>query len=121
MHFLYEITIEVYFRLIMKFYNMLTNTRMNYLNAPAFVLSEMKKFRLNRWFHLLPTFVSSIVFTTKILPLLSDTLNQELAINSSRIGLYAVGSFLLISVLNGWLIEIYLERTSTTYRVAKAS
>ena len=116
---LQHIFIDLYFRFIMKVYNILTNTKVNYLNAPDYIVSDKLKYRFMMFFHLLPTFVLSIILTVKILPLFSDEIHQKLDRNSTDMLIYEIINWILISTLLGFLIENFLELTNLNYKELK--
>jgi hypothetical protein len=121
MHFLFDLIISGYFRLVMMVYDLIANTKINYLTAPEFIISDIRKFKLNRWFHLLPSSILCIVFTLKILPLISSEIEHKLEMNSPWISLYILGNLFMISIMNGWIIEKYLEKTDRQYRALKSN
>jgi len=113
--------IQYYFLFIMKLYNFITGTKINYLTAPEDIINYGLRYRLQTFCHLIPSFILSIILTVRILPLVSVKIEKQLQSNSGIMWLYAISSLLLVSFLLGYLIEKYLELTNSNYKILKRS
>lgn len=111
--------LDFYFRLIMKIYNILSRTKVNYLIAPEYIIRDKLKLRLLMFFHTMPTFVFCIVLTVRILPLFSEKVKQLLQSDSPKMWIYAIINWILVSYILGYLIEKYLELTKPNYKALK--
>lgn len=103
----------------MKIYNILSRTKVNYLNAPEYIIKDKLKLRLLILFHAIPTFMLCIILTVRILPLYSEEVNQLLESNSTKMWIYAIVNWILVSFTLGYLIEKTLELTNPNYKQLK--
>lgn len=112
--------IEVYFRLVMRIYNRVSNNRINYLKAPDYIVSSKSKHRLMMFFHFFPTIVLSILVTVKILPNFSEEVCQLLKNNSPQLWIYSFINWLIISYTLGYFIEKGMELINPVYKELKS-
>jgi len=91
----------------------------HYLSAPNEVLSRYKVDRIMKIGHGLPSIVAACYIGLSVVPYFSETYAEKLERNEFIVPITIVGFLLPLFLLNGFLIEIYLEKSELKYREAK--
>jgi hypothetical protein len=114
-----RVVISFYFKIIMKLYNIISRTKVNYLIAPDNIINDKLKVRMLILVHFIPTFIFSIILTVFIFPKFSATISQQLEDNSSIMIYYELFNWILISFIMGFVIEKLLEYFNDEYKEYK--
>lgn len=104
-----------FIRLIMVFLTKITGERVHYLDCPEEILSWRKVDQILFLGHFLPSAILTVLAVVKILPEISATYAEELEQNSNAITISAISIFILVLLINGYLIEKTLEKFDKKY------
>lgn len=91
----------------------------HYLSVPDEILSWIKSDRIMKIGHVIPSLVITILIAVKLLPLFSNWYAEQLANNGSIIPATVFCFLIPILILNGMVLESYLEMTNPGYREFK--
>jgi len=91
----------------------------HYLSVPDIILSNSTSNQIMRLGHVLPSLVLAVILAVKVFPLLSDNYAEQLEVNGTTVPVALVSILFFVLILNGWLIEVILSRTSSVYRKFK--
>jgi hypothetical protein len=104
----------------MKVYKFISRSRIIYTEAPEEVISPLRLYYFIRIYHFIPTVIVAIIITVKILPKYFSTIDDYVQSYSSMVRPFAIGSFITIGLINGFVIEKLLALTNSKYRLLKA-
>lgn len=92
------------------------NDKFHYLAVPEDILSWVKKDRIMKLGHIVPTLIVMVLIVVKILPLLSESYAEELTNNSVLITMTGIAILIPLLIVNGMLIETVLEKSNSQYK-----
>lgn len=113
------IVLDIIILFIMNIYKLISRSRIIYTDASEEIIGPVRLHYLMRLFHFFPSVIVSIIITVKTLPNYFSTVNDHVQNNSGVVWLYALGSFIITGLINGFIIEKILALTNLKYKRLK--
>lgn len=111
--------LRAFMKAIMYLVRIIRRDKFHYLTVSDEVISWIKVHRIMNFGHFIPSLIVSLLISVKLLPMFSVSYAQQLEENSPVIFNASLVLFLIMLIINGFLIETILEVTNPNYKKEK--